>query len=321
MFYVYVSEGFLTTCSFDFLSDDQDTKVFVACIFGWAYCIPMTLIVYFYSQLFKSVRRHEKMLRDQVSHDLQFFFLLQISRNIEEISLLMGFFVKGEENERQISLFESRQGKGRRDENREGCIHHLLPFCLLVDTLRDCCHDGSLWQSVFFHHFVLSPPRNIEKSQHSLFIILSSESLTPFSTMLPAVFAKTVSCIDPWIYAINHPRYLFLLPFILLRENIDTSYWFFHISTSFLFIYQDIDKSCRSVVNGWEFTNRKQSFTILLRRLPKKLPPRSHNSQKNRHHKPNSSGNVSYFHFSDRSSPNLLTKRAKSQFYFLKFSS
>lgn len=31
--------------------------------------------------------------------------------------------------------------------------------------------------------------------------------LTPLNTMIPAVFAKTVSCIDPWIYASGHPRY------------------------------------------------------------------------------------------------------------------
>lgn len=31
--------------------------------------------------------------------------------------------------------------------------------------------------------------------------------LTPSSTMIPAVFAKVVSCIDPWVYAISHPRY------------------------------------------------------------------------------------------------------------------
>lgn len=61
-------EGFLTTCSFDFLTDDDDTRVFVVCIFVWSYCIPMVLIIYFYSQLLKSVRQHEKMLRDQVSY-------------------------------------------------------------------------------------------------------------------------------------------------------------------------------------------------------------------------------------------------------------
>nr|BAQ54871.1 opsin, short-wavelength sensitive type [Anax parthenope] len=31
--------------------------------------------------------------------------------------------------------------------------------------------------------------------------------LTPTMSMLPAVACKTVACIDPWIYAINHPRF------------------------------------------------------------------------------------------------------------------
>lgn len=31
--------------------------------------------------------------------------------------------------------------------------------------------------------------------------------LTPVATMIPAVAAKSVSCLDPWVYAISHPRY------------------------------------------------------------------------------------------------------------------
>lgn len=61
------SEGFLTTCSFDYLTDNEDTRTFVIMIFFWAYVLPMILIIYFYSQLLKSIRTHEKMLRDQVS--------------------------------------------------------------------------------------------------------------------------------------------------------------------------------------------------------------------------------------------------------------
>ena len=33
------------------------------------------------------------------------------------------------------------------------------------------------------------------------------ELLTPLVSMVPAFACKIVSCIDPWIYAINHPRY------------------------------------------------------------------------------------------------------------------
>lgn len=64
------AEGFLTTCSFDYLTDDEDTRTFVITIFFWAYVLPMLLIVYFYSQLLKSIRSHEKMLRDQVGGNL-----------------------------------------------------------------------------------------------------------------------------------------------------------------------------------------------------------------------------------------------------------
>lgn len=35
----------------------------------------------------------------------------------------------------------------------------------------------------------------------------NKQLLTPLATMIPAVACKVVSCIDPWIYAISHPRY------------------------------------------------------------------------------------------------------------------
>lgn len=64
---VKFSEGFLTTCSVDFLSDDADTKVFIGSMFAWAYCTPMSIIIYNYWNLLKAVRTHEKMLKEQVS--------------------------------------------------------------------------------------------------------------------------------------------------------------------------------------------------------------------------------------------------------------
>lgn len=62
------SEGYLTTCSFDFLTQDQTTRSFNIAIFGYAYALPMFLIVLFYFQLLGHVRQHEKMLKDQVSY-------------------------------------------------------------------------------------------------------------------------------------------------------------------------------------------------------------------------------------------------------------
>jgi r-opsin len=48
--------------------------------------------------------------------------------------------------------------------------------------------------------------------------------LTPLVTMIPAVCCKIVSCIDPWVYAISHPRYRAALekrlPWLGIKEEL-----------------------------------------------------------------------------------------------------
>lgn len=48
--------------------------------------------------------------------------------------------------------------------------------------------------------------------------------LTPLVTMIPAVCCKIVSCIDPIVYAISHPRYRAALekklPWLGIKENL-----------------------------------------------------------------------------------------------------
>jgi len=39
------------------------------------------------------------------------------------------------------------------------------------------------------------------------------EGITPFVSMWPAVFCKSVSCINPWIYALSNPKFKNELPF------------------------------------------------------------------------------------------------------------
>nr|XP_033336141.1 opsin, blue-sensitive [Megalopta genalis] len=147
----YTTEGFLTTCSFDFLTEDQDTKVFVSSIFVWSYVIPLIFIIYFYSQLFQSIRNHEKMLKEQAK-------------------------------KMNVKSLVSNQDKERSVEMRIAKVAFTIFFLFLV-----------AW----------TPYAAVAM----IGAFGNRELLSPISTMLPAVFAKTVSCIDPWIYAINHPRY------------------------------------------------------------------------------------------------------------------
>lgn len=46
--------------------DTFDNHMFVAVIFTFSYAIPMSLIIYFYSQMVKHVVEHEKALKEQV---------------------------------------------------------------------------------------------------------------------------------------------------------------------------------------------------------------------------------------------------------------
>ncbi|XP_042222540.1 compound eye opsin BCRH2-like isoform X1 [Homarus americanus] len=61
----YIPEGILTSCSFDYISQDWGTKSFALFLFIMCYCIPLTTIIFVYSQIVSAIRQHEKALRAQ----------------------------------------------------------------------------------------------------------------------------------------------------------------------------------------------------------------------------------------------------------------
>ncbi|XP_068149811.1 opsin, ultraviolet-sensitive [Drosophila tropicalis] len=52
---VYVPEGYLTTCSFDYLNKETPARIFMALFFVAAYCIPLTCIMFSYFYILKVV--------------------------------------------------------------------------------------------------------------------------------------------------------------------------------------------------------------------------------------------------------------------------
>ncbi|CAH2091414.1 unnamed protein product [Euphydryas editha] len=168
----YMPEGFLTTCSFDYLTEDQDTKIFTICVFIWSYLIPLMFICFFYSKLFSAVRLHERMLKEQAK-----------KMNVK-------------------SLAANKEDAGKSVEIRIAKVAFTI-FFLFV-----CAWTPYAFVSITGAF-----------GDRSL--------LTPVTTMVPAVCAKIVSCIDPWVYAINHPKYRAELqkrvPWMGVREaNSDT---------------------------------------------------------------------------------------------------
>lgn len=61
----FAPEGFLTSCTFDYLTDNDETRYFVATIFTFSYVFPMSMILFFYSRIVGFVVNHEKALREQ----------------------------------------------------------------------------------------------------------------------------------------------------------------------------------------------------------------------------------------------------------------
>lgn len=55
----YVPEGFLTSCSFDYLSDDFESRTFIFTFFVAAFCVPITIIVVSYVGIIFAVKKSQ----------------------------------------------------------------------------------------------------------------------------------------------------------------------------------------------------------------------------------------------------------------------
>lgn len=53
----YVPEGYLTSCSFDYLSPDLGSRIYIFVFFIGAFCIPMAIIIYSYIGIVFVVKR------------------------------------------------------------------------------------------------------------------------------------------------------------------------------------------------------------------------------------------------------------------------
>nr|QWV42695.1 ultraviolet sensitive opsin [Protaetia brevitarsis] len=167
----FVPEGYLTSCSFDYFMDTFDNRMFVAVIFTFSYVIPMTMIIYFYSQIVSHVISHEKALKEQAK-----------KMNVESLR----------SNANQGQSAEIRIAKAA------------ITICFLY---------VASW------------------TPYAVMAIIGSfgdaSLLTPGVTMIPAVTCKLVACLDPWVYAISHPRYRIelqkRLPWLAIKEENETA--------------------------------------------------------------------------------------------------
>nr|QWV42651.1 ultraviolet sensitive opsin 1 [Byturus ochraceus] len=164
----FAPEGYLTSCTFDYLTNTFDNRLFVGSIFTFSYVMPMSMIIYFYSQIVSKVFSHEKALREQAK-----------KMNVD-------------------SLRSNQQQHNQSAELR------------IAKAAITIC---SLFVASWTPYAVLA-----------LIGAFGDQSLlTPGVTMIPACCCKLVACIDPYVYAISHPKYRQelqrRLPWLAIREE------------------------------------------------------------------------------------------------------
>ncbi|XP_045596873.1 opsin, ultraviolet-sensitive [Procambarus clarkii] len=150
----FVPEGFLTTCTFDYMSEDASTRAFVGSIFVFAYIVPGSLVFYFYGQIFVHVRAHEQAMREQAK-----------KMNVANL-----------------------RSVGSHEDQEKSVEIRIAKVCM----------------GLFFLFLISWTPYAVV----ALIAAFGDRSkLTPLVSMIPALTCKFVACVDPWVYAINHPRY------------------------------------------------------------------------------------------------------------------
>ncbi|KAK7075553.1 Melanopsin [Halocaridina rubra] len=61
----YIPEGILDSCSYDYISQDFNTKSYNMCIIFFDFCFPATIIIGSYVFIVKAIYAHEKAMREQ----------------------------------------------------------------------------------------------------------------------------------------------------------------------------------------------------------------------------------------------------------------
>ncbi|KAJ8934372.1 hypothetical protein NQ314_013413 [Rhamnusium bicolor] len=143
----YTYEGYLTSCSFDYLSLDKYQRYFILVFFIAAWVVPFVLITFSYANILRIVvtrSSSNKTGRDSFRH------------------------VKVEDNKKQ-------------------------EIKLAFVVLSTIC----LWFLSWTPYAVIA----------LLGIFDQKHLITPLSSMIPAIFCKTASCINPFIYALSHPKF------------------------------------------------------------------------------------------------------------------
>ena len=161
----YVPEGYLISCSYDYLTSDHQVRYFILSFFVAAWVVPFSVIVTSYAIILRVVASTSN-------------------------------FVKNDPHSRESRRFSKRDEKIKQEVKLA-----IVALSLIM-----------LWFVAWTPYATVS----------LLGIAGKKEWITPLGSMVPALFCKTASCVDPYVYALSHPRFRAELMSLLGRRRAPT---------------------------------------------------------------------------------------------------
>lgn len=176
----YVPEGFLTSCTFDYLSRDFTNRMYIFVFFLGAYVLPMFLIVFSYVRILINVRSSRKKFEAGMAKGP--------SSNFEQSTI--GSEVRSPSSQGHV---HPRLESALSSSSRSGKQKNRLELKLAVCAVKLI----SLWTIAWTPYAIVA----------LVGIWGPREWLTPAMSMYPALFAKCAAFVDPYVYGYSHPKF------------------------------------------------------------------------------------------------------------------
>ena len=187
----YTLEGFLTSCSFDYISTNLSNRIVIISMFIGGFLVPLFLIALFYILIIFLLRKNE-------------IFLTYGTRNTN-INIYFNNLEHNEEfNLKQIKHLSENQLKTNKSLfflKREVKLIKMISLIVLMFLIA--------WTPYALVSLAAQFGTNIEAY------------INPYTTSLPALFAKTSSVYNPLIYTLSNKEFRrFFFRFLFIKKAI-----------------------------------------------------------------------------------------------------
>jgi hypothetical protein len=204
----FILEGYLTSCTFNYLNRDVYSRASMLFLFIGGFLMPLIIIVLFYTLMWSIVKKNEMFTRYSIR-----------KKNISQVELSMYYLSKNATNMNMTAVSTGQNFNGRYNEERYKLIKNK------IDVNSNVIHRKSTTINLFNNTSSLNSfiKREIRVARMIILIVIMfciawapyaivalfgqfgtniNNYLTPLSTSLPSLFAKTSSIYNPILYTL-----------------------------------------------------------------------------------------------------------------------